>query len=265
MPLSEYEQQQLDALRDWLATPPGMVARGFGRSTRPLVQMAKPLLPEALLRKSFAAASELGQRTAWSRQILEQTGKEQLQDIQVLALEDCDALWRGQRKRMMVMAAGEGALTGLGGAAGWALDVPALLVLALQGVYRTVCCFGYEPQSENLNMAVLGLAAANTQAERLAAWQLAVASEVAAEDLRDGLEQALRPAFAKQAVAMSLTQLAQQMSLNLGRRKALGMVPLAGALVGGSVNAWYLKDVMQASRYVCHGLRLHAQMIADQG
>lgn len=265
MALSEYDQQQLDALREWLATPPGMIARGFGRSTRPVVQLVKPLLPESLLRKSFAAASGLGQRTAWSRQILETSGQESLSAIGGMPLEDCDGLWRQQRRRMMVMAAGEGALTGLGGAAGWALDVPALLVLALQGVYRTAYCFGYEPRSENLNLAVLGLAAANTQQERLAAWQMAVASEIEAEDLRDGLEQAMRPAFAKQAVTMSLTQLAQQMSLNLGRRKALGMVPLAGAVVGGSVNAWYLKDVMQASRYVCHGLRLHDQMLADRG
>lgn len=251
-----YEDQCRDALRRWLQVEPGLVARGFGRSTRPLVRVMKPLLPESLLEQSFALADEAGRRLAWRRRLLKTAGLPALANTSMAGLEDCDALWKKQRRRMMLLAAGEGAVTGLGGAVGWALDVPALLILALEGVHRSAWCYGVEPDSRTLPLAVMSLAAANTREEKAAAWALAIHSQLDSGQWQAGFEQVLRPAMTKQAMNLSLARLAQQLSLNLGQRKALGMVPLAGALVGGSVNAWYLKDVMQACQYVCHALRL---------
>ena len=64
------------------------------------------------------------------------------------------------------------------------------------------------------------------------------------------MERAAEREFAKEAAVFSLNNLASKLGINLGKRKAAGVLPVLGALVGGSVNAWYLYDVAQVSRYV---------------
>ena len=42
--------------------------------------------------------------------------------------------------------------------------------------------------------------------------------------------------------------MAKQIGINITKRKALQAIPVIGALVGGSVNGWYIKDVGWAAR-----------------
>ena len=42
--------------------------------------------------------------------------------------------------------------------------------------------------------------------------------------------------------------LAKQLGINLTRRKALAVIPVLGAVVGGSANGWWLKEVGWAAR-----------------
>lgn len=255
MDIQTYEARQLAELRGWLGRPPNLIARGFGRTTSPLVRAMKPWTPQALMESSFARANQAAEKLAWRQQLLLSAGLSEIDELQDCELATCDDLWRGQRRRMMLLAGGEGALTGLGGAAGWVLDVPALLILALEGIHRTGLSYGYEWDDASTPLAIFSLAAANNMEEKQLAWQGAMSSQISSAEMLEGLERTLNQSFAKRAVSLGMAQVARQMGVNLGRRKALGMVPLAGALVGGSVNAWYLRDVMQASRYVCHALR----------
>jgi hypothetical protein len=48
----------------------------------------------------------------------------------------------------------------------------------------------------------------------------------------------------------SVQNLAGKLGINIGKRKAAEALPIFGALVGGSVNAWYLRDVTRCARYV---------------
>ena len=66
---------------------------------------------------------------------------------------------------------------------------------------------------------------------------------------RDGIERAAERELAKEAAVMSLNNLARQLGLNLGWRKAGGALPVIGAAVGGSVNAWYLYDVTRTAQF----------------
>lgn len=256
-----YEQARLEELQAWLLKPPGLIARGFGRTTSPLVQAVKPWAPVTLLERSFALASEAGRRLAWREQLLSTAGADRVAELAARPLEDCDAHWHRMRRRMMLAGGGSGAVTGLGGAAGWVLDVPALLVLALETIHRSAWCYGIEFESNDAPLAIFSLAAANTMQEKQQAWQSALLAVIDSRQVLEGLERTLNQSLAKHATVVGMQQVAQQLGLNLGRRKALGMVPLAGALVGGSVNAWYLRDVAGSARYVCHALRLGAQAV----
>ena len=54
--------------------------------------------------------------------------------------------------------------------------------------------------------------------------------------------------MSKEAAVVGVKNLAKQLGVNLTKRKALQIIPVIGAFVGGSVNGWYIKDVGWAAR-----------------
>jgi hypothetical protein len=69
----------------------------------------------------------------------------------------------------------------------------------------------------------------------------------------------VRAAFnsmSKEAVLVTIRQLAKQMGVNLTKRRALAAVPVIGAAIGGSVNGWYIKEVGWAARRAFQERRL---------
>ncbi len=59
----------------------------------------------------------------------------------------------------------------------------------------------------------------------------------------------LRQAFSREGAIIAVRSLARQLGINLTKRKALQAIPVIGAAVGGSVNAWYMHDVTTAARH----------------
>ena len=51
-----------------------------------------------------------------------------------------------------------------------------------------------------------------------------------------------------QGLSYRIKSLAKQLGINLTKRKALQAIPAIGALVGASVNGWYIKEVGWAAR-----------------
>jgi hypothetical protein len=155
----------------------------------------------------------------------------------------------------MAMAGAGGAAFGIAGAAGLVADVPALITLALRSIVRTGLCYGEDALADRhsrLAIGVFALASANTEEEKRT-------SVVALKDYGDGLldvawregvERAAERELAKEAAIFSVQNLTKKLGVNIGKRKAAEAIPVFGALVGGSVNAWYLYDVTRCSRYV---------------
>jgi hypothetical protein len=135
-------------------------------------------------------------------------------------------------------------------------DVPALLVLAFRSIQRVGLCYGERPQPEQdarrLSLAIFALASANSVEEKQQALQALARPYSDAVDAawRDGVERAAERELAKEAAMLSINNLAMQAGRHLGWRKAAGTVPIFGAVVGGSVNAWYLYDLCGVARYV---------------
>jgi hypothetical protein len=77
-----------------------------------------------------------------------------------------------------------------------------------------------------------------------------------AEALRDGLEAVVARQLGKGSVANGMQAMARQLGVNIGRRKAAAVVPVLGAVIGGSINAWAMHDLMRVSRYVFIARRL---------
>lgn len=254
--LTEYETRQLKLIRDWQAESPGWGTRLLAKPGSKVASAVQALVPEDALRAALDGVNRFAEKFSDERPILKRAGVESIDELRRKSLKECDDLMRTEQRRAMAMGGVGGAAFGIAGAAGMVADVPALIALALRTIHRVGLCYGEDlrqPGYRKLAIGVFALASANSLEEK----QVAVAAlrDFNAASLddsawRDGVERAAEREFAKEAAVFSLNNLASKLGINLGKRKAAGVLPVLGALVGGSVNAWYLYDVAQVSRYV---------------
>jgi hypothetical protein len=254
--LSEYETRQLKLIRDWQAQSPGWGTRLLAKPGSKMASAVQALVPEDALRAALEGMNRVAEKLSDDRSLLKRAEVETIDAMRELSLQRCDELMRGEQRRAMALAGVGGAAFGVAGAAGMVADVPALIGLALRTIHRVGLCYGEDLRQERhrrLAIGIFALASANSLEEKQTAvaalrdFDARVLDEAA---WRDGVERAAEREFAKEAAVFSLHNLASKLGINLGKRKAAGIFPVLGAVVGGSVNAWYLYDVAQVSRYV---------------
>lgn len=251
--LSAYDKQQLERLRAWQDQPPGWLTRHFAQASGPVTRLAQALVPVPALRLALGGANTLAARMTRIEAVLRAADASDLAELRHARLARCDALAERIRRQAVGLSAAGGAITGMAGAPGLVLDVPALLTLSLHTIHRTGLCYGYDSLGQSgqpYAIGVFALASANTMEEKRAALEaLRHAEEPDEAAFRDGLERAAQREISKGAAIFSLHNLARQLGLNLARRKAASALPILGAVVGGAINAWYLHDLAQTARY----------------
>ena len=135
---------------------------------------------------------------------------------------------------------------------GIAVDIPAALTLAFRTIYKIGLCYGYAPRQTDTEFVhgVLGASGANTMQEKLAALAClhAIRATLHQQTWRMMASRAAEHAFSREGAILAVRALARQLGVNLTKRKALQAIPVVGALVGGSVNAWYIRDVACSAR-----------------
>ena len=251
--MTPYEQKVLKQLRAWQAEPPGWGSRLLAKPGAKVAQAVQVLVPTAALRAALEGADRLGRKLSDERSILQRAGVAQLSELRQGSLETNDRLARTVARRAQLLGGATGALFGVAGAAGLVADVPTLLTLAMRTIHRIGLCYGERPAAgdeRRLALGVFALVSANSMQEKTLALE-ALHSDSPQVDAawRDGIERATERELAKDAAVYSLQNLARAIGLNLGKRKIAGSIPVVGAAVGAAVNAWYLSDVAQVSRY----------------
>ena len=256
MILSPYEVQQLERLQRWQQQSPGWGSRLMAKPGGKVAQAVQALIPEDALRAALDGVSRLAEKLADERAILKRAGVNELSTLREGELSHCDALMRSEQRRAMALAGVGGAAFGVAGATGMVADIPALIALSLRTIQRVSLCYGDPGSNEmrrRLSIGVFALASANSAEEKrsaLVALRSFDQSALQAAAWRDGVERVAERELTKEATVFSLKNLAQRLGIHLGKRKAAGAVPVVGALVGSSVNAWYLYDLAQVARYV---------------
>jgi hypothetical protein len=253
--MDDYELSQLAELRRWQQQAPPPVARWFGRAAGPASQAVQTMIPTAALRAAIEGVQSAAGRFAGHATLLKQAKVARIEDLRHADLQVCDRLAKQVRRRSAMTAGGTGALLGVAGGAGMIADVPTLMVLAFRTIQRIGLCYGevlHNASGRQLGLAIFALASANSVDEKRTALLALTRPEPGATSeaaWRDGIERAAERELAKEAAMMSINNLAMQAGRHLGWRKAAGALPVFGALVGGSVNAWYLWDLATVSRY----------------
>lgn len=248
---TDYERRQLQRLRQWQAEGPDWGTRLLSKPTGLAGKMVQTIVPVSALKAGLNAFNAVAERLSGERSVLRRAGVADLAALRDQPLAACDALARGEMRRAMGIGGVGGAAFGVFGAAGLVADVPTLLTLTLRTIHRLGLCYG-EDISRELAVGIFALASANSLTEKTEAIvalrsDLIGLHEAAA---RDGLERAAERQLAKDAAVFSLNTLAQRIGVQLGKRKAAGMLPVLGAVVGGAVNAWYLRDVAQVAQFM---------------
>lgn len=254
--LTDYEAHQLDAIRAWQAEAPGWGTRLLAKPGGKIAGAVQALIPEEALRAALDGVNRMAEKLSDERSILKRAEVESLGQLRLTGLDICDGLMRTEQRRATAMAGVGGAAFGIAGALGMVADVPTLIALALRTIHRVGLCYGEDlrrPQHRKLAIGIFALASANSLEEKrtaVTALRDFSPAMLGSAAWRDGVERAAERELAKEAAVFSLQNLAGKLGINLGQRKAAGVFPLIGAVVGGSVNAWYLYDVAQVSRYV---------------
>ena len=253
-PLNDYEHTQLAQIRNWRAEPPGLATRTIGKASGPLAEAAEKVVPTVALRVALDAVHAAAVRLSDRRSILRRAEVPDLEALRSLPLQTCDELAEGVGRRAVLLAGGSGALFGVAGGLGLIADLPTLLTLTFRTIHRTALCYGEDltaPERRRLPVAVFALASANSLEEKVQALDAIDTVAEGSDDLAwaGSMGRAAQRELAKDSVAFSLNNLGKSLARNLGWRKAGESLPLVGALVGGSVNAWYLHDLARAARY----------------
>jgi hypothetical protein len=251
-PLNDYEHTQLAQIRQWRAAAPGLATRTIGKASGPLATVAEKALPSMALRLTLDGVHAAAVRLADRRSILKRAGVDEVEELRQQPLETCDRLAERVGRRATLMAGGSGAVFGIAGGFGLIADLPTLLTLTFRTIHRVGLCYGEDlgpPERRRLPVAVFALAAANNMEEKTEALQAIDSLEQDAVAWEEGMSRAAQRELAKDGVVISVNNLGKSLARNLGWRKAGESLPLIGAFVGGSVNAWYLSDLAKAARY----------------
>jgi hypothetical protein len=250
--IDEYAWARRAEIERWLAAPPDWGTRVMSGPGQIAAKAAQRLVPVDVLRASLRTLDRTAGRFSHPRDVLEWAGVERLAQIADFELQRCDELARRVERRAMMLGGGGGAVFGIGGAAGMVADVPTLLTLALRTIHRNAYCYGEDWQREGgLSIGVFALASANSFEEKQQAWEaLRRGKELLDSAWRDGVERVAERELAKDAAQFSLKTLSGRIGLHMGARKTAGVVPLIGAVIGGVVNAGYIRDIARVARYV---------------
>jgi hypothetical protein len=262
--LSDYEKRQLDAIHAWKSEEPGAVSRAFGVVLAPVAWITEKIVPEAAVRGAIDGASALGEWLADTGDVVRDAQVAEVSDLRSKDLELCDRLANEVHNWAVALAAAEGTATGAFGIFGAPVDIPAIITLALRTIHKVGICYGYQCETEEDQQFVRGILAAsgaNSMEEKLTALAAltAIRTTLIQQTWKLMAEKAAQGQVSKEAVLVMARNLAKQIGVNLTKRRAAAAIPAIGAAIGGSVNAWYIKEVGWAARRSFQERRLNDQ------
>jgi hypothetical protein len=251
--LSDYERQQVQAIDAWKTEEPGVVSHAFGSVVEPIVWLVQKVVPDSAIRGAIEGASALGQYLTDTKDILRDARVENIADLRSGELALCDKLADEVHNWAIGVAMAEGSATGALGILGAPVDVPAIITIAMRTIHKIGACYGYEsktPEDSQFALSILGASGANTVREKLAALATltALRTVLARQSWKVMAEHAAQNQFGKEAVLVTIRNLGRQIGINVTKRRAMAAIPAIGAVVGGSVNGWYIKEVGWAAR-----------------
>ena len=247
--LLAYEEKQITQIEKWKKEKPGLFSVVFGKATNRFSNKIISYLPQAEIEKAMDFANVMAKKLSDQEDILTYGGVKEISELRTKSLKLSDWLADQVHNWAIGMAAAEGAVAGAAGLVSIPFDIPVIITLALRTAYQVGLCYGYDCTSEpdkNFILGILSASGANSMKEKSTALDTLQAIEVALA--KQAWREVAKEQFGKKSVVVAVRSLARQLGVNITRRRMLSAVPAVGAVIGGSFNAWYMKDVGWAAR-----------------
>jgi hypothetical protein len=165
-------------------------------------------------------------------------------DIHELELRDVDTAVRSLAAKSESLAFAEGAGTGVLGFAGTAIDIPALVGIALRAINEYAVYYGFDPSGDDEKafvLMILAVISAPTVEERQGA--MAELTRLSVLISREDSRTESRRLLSMQTV----TKIANTLARRLVRAKAAQSIPIVGAGIAATFNAWFARTVTQTA------------------
>lgn len=253
MNLSEYEKHQIREIGQWKREEPSVVFKALGFAIAPATRMMLRVVPDAAIRRVLDFSSSAAEWLTDTGDVVRDAGVNKVESLRKHDLEKSDQLANSVHNWAIGMASTEGGVAGAAGIFGLAVDVPAIIVIALRTIHKIGVCYGFEVSTKSdrdFVLAILSASGANSMTEKVAALGTLRAIEVSVTKTtwKALAEKVATEQLGRQAGIIGINNLAKQIGINLIKRKMLQAIPVIGAVVGASVNGWYVKEVGWAAR-----------------
>jgi len=207
----------------------------------------------AAIRGALDFSSSAAEWLTDTKDLIRDSGVQSIEDLKTLDLQKSDELANSVHNWAIGIASAEGGAAGATGVFGLAVDIPAIITIALRTIHKTGACYGFEVKSRSdrdFVLAILSSSSANDMNEKTLALMALRSIEVTImkKTWKAIAQQAGTQTVGREAGILAIKSLAAQLGINLTKRKALQAIPAIGAAVGASVNGWYIKEVGWAAR-----------------
>lgn len=253
--LTAYEAEQFRLIEAWKAAAPQGLGTVCERFTSSAARGLGKALPRILVRKAIESVYTVGEWIADADHIRRRGGVADIRELRHADLVLCDVLTDGVQRRALEMATAEGVVTGMGGMGTIAVDMPALIVLALRTTHHMGYCYGFRAQSEADKHFILSLllaAGATSDVDK----QAALASVYAItrgkpwETWQAFGDKMVEDTIRQEGTVRAMKILAVQLVSKLTAHNALNVMPVVGAVTAAALNRWYMHEVCRTARHV---------------
>jgi EcsC protein family len=134
--ISAYEAEQIGQIVAWKSEPVNPIAEAWNLTVLQAAKFVTVFIPDALVRSAIELTYTVAQKLAPGAGIERQAGVRNISELRQKSLEICDQLAAQVSIAARSLATVEGAITGVGGMATTAIDVPLLLASALRTIIQ---------------------------------------------------------------------------------------------------------------------------------
>jgi len=254
-PLTPYEEEQVREIKKWKLVVPGVIDKAFGIVIEPLAWLVRKVVPQSAIQGALTLFNTCAELLADTNDIKRDGSVGDIKELRTKDFSLSDKLADEVHNWAVGIAVTEGAVAGAGGLFTAPIDIPAIITIALRTIHKIGLCYGYTcetDQDKDFILAIMAASGANTMEEKVSALTFLKSLEVilVKQTWKGMTEKAIQNQLSKEGAIIALRNLAKQLGVNITKRRALVSIPVIGALVGGSVNGWYIREVGWAARRV---------------
>lgn len=253
--MSAYEKRQFNEIQAFKDEEPSVLQAVAGVVFKPFSWIVSKVVPQKAIEGALKGANQAGKFFTDKDDILRDGGVNRIEELRHKDLELSDKLANGVHNWAVGLAASEGGATGAAGFVGIVVDVPALITMAFREIHKIALCYGYECNSEkmqNIVFQIFSVAGANNMKEKYTSLTIIkrLQNILVKESWKKIVEKGAAQNIGEYAFLAAIKKLAEQLGINLSKRKALQTIPVVGGLVGAGMNASFISDIGWAARRV---------------